>query len=382
MQTNHISSKGNPRVVVAMSGGVDSSVAAALLVERGYDVVGMMLRLWSEPGRAAFNRCCTPDQLADARRIAAQLRIPFYAVDVQDYFRQTIVQFFLDQHTAGMTPNPCIECNRHIRFGFLLDQARALGADYLATGHYARIRHSETEGYQLLKGRDEHKDQSYVLHVMGQAELAQVLFPVGEYNKAEVRDLARRLDLPVAHKSDSMDLCFLGKDDYRAFLRRNSVTIATPGPIETVAGEQIGTHEGLPYYTIGQRKGLGISGPHPLFVVRKDATRNALVVGMRSQLGRTTLRVQRVNWIAGEPFEPVRAEVKIRYNNRPNPSLITPLPDQQAIVTFDEPVTGVAPGQGAVFYQGDCCLGGGLILAENTELDHTGDLSQPGVVAA
>ena len=191
-----------PRVVVAMSGGVDSSVAAALLVQEGYEVIGMMMRLWSEPGRgpnAPMNRCCTPDQMADARRVADRLDIPFYVVDVQDYFRRTIVQFFIDEHARGRTPNPCIECNRQIRFSYLLDRARALGADYLATGHYARVRRGEN-GYELLKGVDENKDQTYVLHVLSQEDMAHVLFPVGEYTKDEVRALAKQFDLPVASK--------------------------------------------------------------------------------------------------------------------------------------------------------------------------------------
>lgn len=355
-------SPSNTRVVVAMSGGVDSSVAAALLVEQGYEVIGMMMRLWSEPGREVFNRCCTPDQMADARRIAAQLGIPFYAVDVQDYFRKSIVNFFMDGYANGVTPNPCIECNRKIRFGFLLDQARALDADYLATGHYARIRHDPvSDQFQLLKGIDEHKDQSYVLHVMGQTELAQVLFPVGEYSKPEVRALAERFALPVAKKSDSMDLCFLGKDNYRNFLNRNAPEIGRSGPIITLDNIEVGEHQGLPFYTIGQRKGLGISAPQPLFVVEKDVANNALIVGTRAELGRTTLTAARVNWIGSVPAEPFRCQVKIRYKNRPNPATVTPLPDQQAEVDFDDPIMGIAPGQGAVFYNDEICLGGGII---------------------
>ena len=364
MNTNSENSQAKVRVVVAMSGGVDSSVAPALMVEQGYEVIGMMLRLWSEPGREAFNRCCTPDQMADARRMADQLGIPFYAIDVQNYFRKTIVQYFIDQYAEGDTPNPCIECNRQIRFKFLFDHAMAMDADYLVTGHYARIQHDPLEGYSLWRGVDTHKDQSYVLHVLGQAQLAKVLFPVGQYTKARVRELATKFEFPVAQKSDSMDLCFLGKDRYEAFLERNAPDIGRSGPIYSADGKLLGTHQGLPFYTIGQRKGLGLSSAEPLFVIAKDSARNALIVGSQQQQGLLSLRVERVNWIHDTPTEPVEALVQVRYKNRPTPATITPLPNQEAIVTFAEPVTGVASGQGAVFYVGERCLGGGIIQRE------------------
>lgn len=359
-------SNGNhrPHVVVAMSGGVDSSVAAALLVREGYKVTGMMMRLWSEPGRgpnAPLNRCCTPDQMADARRVADALDIPFYVVDVQDYFRRTIVQFFIDEHARGRTPNPCIECNREIRFSYLLDRARALGADYLATGHYARVQ-EEDGAYKLLKAVDGGKDQSYVLHVLGQEQLARVLFPVGDYTKDEVRDMARRWELPVAHKQESMDLCFLGDGDYRRFLREHAREPIQSGPIVNRDGAELGRHDGLPYYTIGQRKGLGISAPEPLYVLDKNAELNALIVGTRDQLGRTELVVRDVNWVAGDPpAEPVRVAVKIRYKAAPSMALVEPLPRGRALVKFDDHVIGATPGQGATFFDGDMCLGGGLI---------------------
>lgn len=359
---------GNPdrsqtRVVVAMSGGVDSSVAAALLVEQGYDVIGMMLRLWSEPGRESFNRCCTPDQMADARCVAEHLGIPFYAVDVKDYFRKTIVQFFIDEYAAGRTPNPCIECNRHIRFEFLLDHALALEADYLATGHYARIKQSET-GFELLQGLDAHKDQSYVLHILNQPTLSQVLFPVGAYTKQEVRALAAHFGLVSAKTGDSQDLCFLGQDDYQAFLERNAPEIGRIGPIITTHGEQIGLHCGLPFYTIGQRKGLGVSAATPLFVVAKDMARNALIVGTREESGSLSLHAEHVNWISGSvPTQPFRAQVKVRYKSIAHPATVTAQANDSAFVQFDDPVTGIAPGQGAVFYDGNRCLGGGLIAS-------------------
>ncbi|MBK8902010.1 MAG: tRNA 2-thiouridine(34) synthase MnmA [Anaerolineaceae bacterium] len=361
------------RVVVAMSGGVDSSVAAALLVEQGYEVIGMMMRLWSEPASgpaAPANRCCTPDQMADARRVAGLLGIPFYVVDVQDHFRQTVVQFFIDEHADGRTPNPCIECNRQIRFTYLLERALALDADYLATGHYAQVLHTP-DGYQLRKGRDEHKDQSYVLHVLDQKKLGKVLFPIGGYTKPEVRELAKKFGLPVASKSESQDLCFLGDGDYRRFLNEYSQKASQPGPIVTRDGEELGQHEGLPFYTIGQRKGLGISASEPLFVLRKDVARNALIVGPKSELGQQTLLARDVNWLNGRPQAPIEAQIKIRYKANGIHGTVVDLGDGRCQVTFHEPVFGVTAGQGAVFYDGDICLGGGIIADGVHGVDET-----------
>ncbi|HSH03113.1 MAG TPA: tRNA 2-thiouridine(34) synthase MnmA [Anaerolineae bacterium] len=362
-----------PRVVVAMSGGVDSSVAAALLVQQGYEVIGMMMRLWSEPGigpDAPLNRCCTPDQMADARRIADQLGIPFYVVDVKDYFRQTIVQFFIDEHAHGRTPNPCIECNRQIRFHYLLQRALAMDADYLATGHYARVTHDD-DGYHLWAGVDTHKDQSYVLHVLSQEELGHVLFPVGDYTKDQIRQLAADFGLPVASKKDSMDLCFLGDNDYRRFLREHAPDISQPGPILDHNGQHLGQHNGLPFYTIGQRKGLGISTDEPVYVIRKDIANNALIVAPRHAISQQTINVRQVNWIDGHPrSQPTPITVKIRYKARPIPATVIATAPEQALVTLNDPLGGITPGQGAVFYQGDQCIGGGII-ADATPIDPT-----------
>jgi tRNA-specific 2-thiouridylase len=351
------------RVVVAMSGGVDSSVAAALLVEQGHEVIGMMLRLWSEDcGEGGSNRCCTPGQMADARRIADKLGIPFYVIDTQDVFRQKIVQFFIDRYAAGDTPNPCLECNRHIRFEWLLNHALALDADYLATGHYARIRRDVDGTAHLLRGLDPGKDQSYVLSVLTQEKLRHALFPVGDYEKPRVRAIAQKLGLPVAQKHDSQDLCFLADGNYRRFLKEHAPQAMQPGPIVTRDGRELGTHHGLPSYTIGQRKGLGIAAPEPLYVLATDPARNALVVGTRDELGSSTLSANRVNWIAGAaPDGPFRAGVKIRYSAKPAPAWVTPEGEDRFNVTFDEPLRDITPGQGAVIYDGDECLGGGII---------------------
>ncbi|MGJ3240487.1 MAG: tRNA 2-thiouridine(34) synthase MnmA [Anaerolineae bacterium] len=363
-------SNADKRVVVAMSGGVDSSVAAALLVEQGYEVIGMMMRLWSDEamGGAEHNRCCTPEQMADARRIADHLGIPFYVLDTKDVFRSTVVQFFIDAHRDGFTPNPCMECNRHIRFEFLQQNALALGADYLATGHYARI-HQQDGQFILRTGVDANKDQSYVLSVMGQYELGHAMFPVGEYPKLEVRQLAEKFGLQVESKKDSQDLCFLGDNDYREFLQVHAPEMMVEGPIVLVNGEQIGTHNGLVNYTIGQRKGLGVSYNEPLYVIAKNPYRNALIVGKRELLGRDELTANRVNWVSGQaPAVPFRAQVKIRYKSRAEDALITPLAEDRFAVKFDQPLRDITPGQGAVVYDGDRCLGGGQIekFAERT----------------
>jgi tRNA-specific 2-thiouridylase len=352
------------RVVVAMSGGVDSSVAAALLVEQGYEVVGMMMRLWSEEtiGGRAHNRCCTPDQMGDARRIADRLDIPFYVLDTRDVFRSTVVDFFIEQHRQGVTPNPCMECNRHIRFDFLQRNALALDAEYLATGHYARIARDDQGRYLLQKGIDDHKDQSYVLSVMGQEQLRHALFPVGEYSKPEIRQIAERYGLPTASKKDSQDLCFVGDGNYRRFLAEHAPEIMVSGPIMRLSGEVIGQHDGLVNYTIGQRKGLGVTAAEPLYVIGMNPYRNALVVGTKDELGQTDLTANRVNWVSGvAPSGPFRAEVKIRYMAAPSPALVEPLTTDRIAIHFDEPLRDITPGQGAVVYDGDVVLGGGII---------------------
>ena len=361
--TKHKEDHNIARVVIAMSGGVDSSVAAAILVKQGYEVIGMMLRLWSEPGIEGTNRCCTPDAMAQARRVAAQLGIPFYAVDAQQVFRDQVVDYFIKGYTQGVTPNPCLRCNRHIRWGFLLDRARTLGARYLATGHYARLQQDPSSGIQLLRAHDEDKDQSYVLYVLSQEQLTHTLFPLGDYTKSQVRQLARELSLPVAERADSQDLCFLGDGDYRTFLARSAPHVISPGPILDYNGRMLGKHQGLAFFTIGQRKGLGIAAPQPLYVLNKDFQKNALIVGEKQHLGKSDLDVAEVNWIAGEPPKPpLRALVKIRYRAAPMWATINLLGKHGAHVIVDQPLPDITPGQAAVFYDGEVCLGGGIIL--------------------
>lgn len=368
------------KIVVAMSGGVDSSLAAALLREQGHEVIGVMMRLWAEMGAGvgSSNKCCSLEAVNDARRVADQLDIPFYLINVEQPFKQRVVDFTVAAYLAGETPNPCVQCNRHIRFDYLYNYALSLGADYLATGHYARVaagskqsKESSGDGvspclapdYSLLTGIDAAKDQSYVLHVLTQAQLAHVRFPVGEYSKPQVREMAAARGLPSAGRHDSQDLCFLADGDYRRFLRDWSPESAiSPGPIVDSGGRVLGQHSGLPFYTVGQRKGIGVAAAEPLFVLRLEPAENAVVVGPAAELGRDHLSAHSINWIAGAPpDEPIAAQVKIRYRARPVDALISPLPAGRAAVQFTQPLRDITRGQAAVFYQGEVCLGGGLI---------------------
>ena len=366
-QSKHTRPPSETTVVVAMSGGVDSSVAAALLVEQGYTVIGVMMRLWAEVGRGegSTNKCCSLESVNDARRVADKLGIPFYLINVEQVFKEKVVDYFIQGYSAGLTPNPCIACNRHIRFDYLLNYARKLGADFLATGHYARTRRRDDGVVELLKGVDEHKDQSYVLSVMGQDELRDVLFPVGDYPKAEVRQMAAAWGLPIASKHDSMDLCFLADDDHRRFLQDWAAAAMQPGPIVDRQGAVLGQHTGLPGYTIGQRKGLGISGTGaPVYVLELDQPNNALVVGGLDELGRDRLIAHTVNWTQDAPVPSgTRAACKIRYRSRPAACTLFPQADGTVVVEFDEPLRDITPGQGAIFYAGELCLGGGIIAA-------------------
>jgi len=324
-----------------------------------------MLKLWSEPeaeNHGASNRCCTLEALDDAHRVALKLRIHFYVLNCEAQFREHVVDYFVREYAAGRTPNPCLACNRHIKFGLLMQAAATLNAEYLATGHYARVVEADGQ-YHLLRGRDAGKDQSYVLYQLTQEQLRRVLFPVGDYSKAEVRAIAADAGLPVAGKAESQDLCFVYDQDYRRFLQMYAPDIVRPGPILDVDGREIGQHQGLPFYTIGQRKGLGITGPAPLYVRAVDVARNALIVGTAAQLGRTTFQASQVSFISGQPpAGPVDVAVQVRSTGKPVAATLTPGEGDTVNVSLATPLRDITPGQAAVFYQGEYVLGGGIII--------------------
>jgi tRNA-specific 2-thiouridylase len=355
--------KSAERIVIGMSGGVDSSVAAAILKEEGWQVIGMMLRLWTDPGTE--NRCCAPDDVKEARSIAGQLEIPFYVVDAKEAFYQRVVEPFLDSYSKGFTPNPCLHCNRYIRWSFLRSRAKALGATKIATGHYARTIALSDGTVQLLMNPDPDKDQSYFLHLLTQDDLRSTVFPLAELSKTEVRQLARGFSLPVAERQDSQDLCFVGGGDYRDFIRNNNPDAVVPGPIHNEDNDLLGEHTGLADYTIGQRKGLGIAGPAPYYVLSKDRENNTLVIGFKEALGRQEFFIYKANWISGvPPSDSFRAQIKIRYKSPAAPGIVTPLNSHQAKIVLDEPLPDITPGQAGVIYNEQVCLGGGTISLE------------------
>lgn len=355
-------------VVIALSGGVDSSVAALLLTKAGYEVTGMMLRLWSEQGREIANKCCTPEAMAQARRVAARLGIPFYAIDVQRNFRSRIVEYFLSEYLSGRTPNPCIQCNMHIRWGELYNTARAGGAEYLATGHYARIERQADGSLRLLRALDRGKDQSYVLSGIQYEQLTHTLFPVGGLTKAEVRQLAGEADFETAERPDSQDLCFIAGGDYRDFIERNTKGSSRTGKILSIEGKVLGTHSGLHRYTIGQRRGIGVAAGDAQYVVGKDIQNNTLILGPRNALERVKMRVKGINWLLPDlPAGELQVQTKIRYHSPDYSARLQLENPTKAVVQFDEPVPGISPGQQAVFYDGEICLGGGTICGDEEE---------------
>ncbi|MGE5813959.1 MAG: tRNA 2-thiouridine(34) synthase MnmA [Acidobacteriota bacterium] len=352
------------RVVAAMSGGVDSSVAAALLKEAGHEVIGLSMQLYDQRGEAGaqFGTCCTLDDLYDARRVARAIGIPHYIVNFEREFNDEVVADFVREYVSGRTPIPCVHCNSDLKFSTLLDRAEGFGAEAVATGHYARVDRDERGHVRLRRGIDTAKDQSYFLFSLTPAQLERAAFPVGELHKDVVREHARRLGLSVAEKKDSYEICFVPDGDYASFVERHAPETLSPGVVTDRDGRVVGRHEGTHRFTIGQRKGLGVSATIPLYVVDIRPDEHKVVVGPREALERVGMAASRVNWISGEPpASPIRAAVQIRHRHAASAAIVTPVGPHRVEVTFDTPQPAITPGQATVFYDGDIVLGGGWI---------------------
>jgi tRNA-specific 2-thiouridylase len=350
------------RIVVAMSGGVDSSVAAALLAEQGHDVIGLSMQLYDQRGEHVFGSCCTLDDLYDARRVASALGFPHYILNFEARFQETVVSNFVREYASGRTPLPCAHCNSDLKFSTLLDRARGLGAEQVATGHYARVARDPHGRWLLTRGADEDKDQSYFLFSLTQEQLARAVFPVGVLTKPEVRDHARRLGLKVAEKPDSQEICFVPDGDYATFVARREPDVQRPGAIVNANGDRLGSHGGVHRFTVGQRKGLGVSSTMPLYVLSIDADAGEVTVGPRAALERTTLTASEVNWIAVDaPDEWRSVRSQIRHRHPAAPGRVRALPEGRAELVFDIPQPAITPGQAVVFYDGDVVIGGGWI---------------------
>lgn len=348
------------RVAVAMSGGVDSSVTAYLMRQAGHEVMGITMEIWPN------SRCCNTEAMKDAGDVARQLEMPHEKFNFVETFKQKVVDNFTASYMAGLTPNPCAICNSDFKFAELFEMARErFGAEYVATGHYVRVRYDEGSGrYQLLKALDENKDQTYFLYSLSQEQLARTIFPVGEMEKPAVRAIARELGFAVADKPESQDLCFSA--DPQAFLREQLGEAIVPGPIKDLNGKVLGEHTGIVNYTIGQRRGLGIAAPEPLFVIRIDAEANTVWVGPKEATMGTMLVAENVNWVSiAEPSEPITAEVKIRYRSPAARAIVEPLGNGRVLIRFFEPQMAISPGQVACMYDGEALLGGGLIAKES-----------------
>lgn len=366
------------KIAVAMSGGVDSSAAAAILKAQGHELVGFTMQLWNqrrgisldENGDPLPSRCCSLDDVYDARRVAEELGFPFYVLNLERDFERDVVHPFVTSYLTGETPIPCVSCNSRLKFASLDRLAASLDCEKVATGHYARVEYDSTaDRYRLRRGRNLQKDQSYFLWELTQDQLARAMFPLGEMSKPEVRDVARQHKLAIANKEESQEICFVPDGDYAGFIDRylaaEGTTERLPGEGELVdsSGRVIGTHRGLHHYTVGQRRGIGIAADHPLYVISIDSAKNRVVVGSSEELLSREFTATGVNWIAlDSPESPVRAAVRVRYRHEPAPATITPLPNCQAGICFDEPQRAITPGQATVFYRGDEVVGGGWII--------------------
>jgi tRNA-uridine 2-sulfurtransferase len=351
------------RIVVAMSGGVDSSVAAALLAEQGHDVIGLSMQLYDTigDGERSFGSCCSIDDLHDARRVAAALMIPHYIVNFERQFDELVVSNFVQEYASGRTPLPCAHCNSDLKFATLADRGRGLGAEKVATGHYARVERDEATGRFLLRRAvDPSKDQAYFLFSLTQDQLAQAMFPVGDHPKDAVREYARRRRLPVADKPDSQEICFIPDHDYARFVGERAPEV-TGGTILHEDGRVLGRHDGIHRFTVGQRKGLGLSGSSPLYVLELKAADREVIVGPRASLERTTLTASGVNWILDQPDQPIPVTAQIRHRHQPATAMVRALPDHRTEVVFDAPQIAITPGQAVVFFDGDVVVGGGWI---------------------
>lgn len=350
------------RVVTAMSGGVDSSVAAALLKEQGHDVIGVTMQLWPRDAEGnGSGGCCGLEAIEDARRVAYKLGIPHYVMDFRDIFARRVIDDFCREYSRGRTPNPCILCNRYIKYDALLERAAKLGADFVATGHHARVER-DSECTLLKKGADAHKDQSYFLGQLTREQLKHALFPVGHLTKDRVRKIAAELGLPVATRPESQEICFIPDDDYAGFLQDYLPQASQPGPITDEGGNILGEHHGIMAYTVGQRRGLGIAAAEPLYVTAILPESNTIMVGNKERTYGTELVATDINWLAVDrPEHPIRINAKIRYRHPEAEATVSPIDDNNIYVKFNEPQMAITPGQAVVFYDGDTVIGGGTI---------------------